>query len=181
MWTETLLNQVNTLSRQTIQLCFHCHKCTAGCPVADEMEYGPDQVLRMVQMGEKAALLTSHDIWLCAGCETCGTRCPNEIDIAQVMDALRQMALQEKAPVAEPDAYKFHRLFLLTVKYTGRLQEAYMLGSYKVWSRNLIADMDSGAKMILQGKVPFLPHRIKKHQDVKRLFEATLDTPKGGR
>lgn len=181
MYDTTFTHRVTQLSNQAIVLCYHCHKCTSGCPVAEEMEYGPDQVLRMAQMGEKQALLSSHDIWLCAGCETCGTRCPNEIDIAQVMDALRQIALQEKAPVAEPDAYKFHRLFLLTVKYTGRLQEAYMLGSYKVWSRNLIADMDSGAKMILQGKVPFIPRRIKKHQEVKRLFEATLDAPKGGR
>ena len=78
-----LIRQVNHLSEQTIELCYHCHKCTSGCPVADEMQYGPDrQILRMVQFGEKEKLLKSADIWVCASCETCGTRCPNEIDIS---------------------------------------------------------------------------------------------------
>ncbi|RPI23567.1 MAG: hypothetical protein EHM70_22350, partial [Chloroflexota bacterium] len=90
-------DRVNSLSEQTVQMCYHCHKCTAGCPVASEMAYGPDRILRMVQFGEKDKLLGSHDIWLCASCETCGARCPNEIDIARVMDALRQIAIQEGA------------------------------------------------------------------------------------
>ncbi|MCX7608923.1 MAG: 4Fe-4S dicluster domain-containing protein, partial [Anaerolineales bacterium] len=58
------------------------------------MEYGPDRILRMVQLGERERLLKSRDIWLCAACETCGTRCPNDIDIAKVMDALRMEALR---------------------------------------------------------------------------------------
>ena len=43
------------VSDQAIQLCYHCHKCMAGCPVADQMDYGPDRILRMVQLGEKDA------------------------------------------------------------------------------------------------------------------------------
>jgi len=48
MFDPTFADQINRLSSQTIQLCYHCHKCTAGCPVAAEMTYGPDRVLRMV-------------------------------------------------------------------------------------------------------------------------------------
>jgi heterodisulfide reductase subunit C len=101
------IDQVNRLSDQTIELCYHCHKCTAGCPVVQDMQYGPDRILRMVQFGDADKLLSSSDIWLCASCETCGTRCPNQIDIARVMDALRQIALASGAHVAEPNAYKF--------------------------------------------------------------------------
>ena len=88
MSNSSFILQVDTLSEETVELCYHCHKCTAGCPVAVEMEYGPDRILRMIQLGEKERVLTSGDIWLCASCETCGTRCPNEINIADVMDAL---------------------------------------------------------------------------------------------
>ena len=42
-------DQVNDLSGQIIQLCYHCHKCTAGCPAAFAMEYGPDRILRLIQ------------------------------------------------------------------------------------------------------------------------------------
>jgi heterodisulfide reductase subunit C len=167
------LNQVNSLSSQTIELCYHCHKCTAGCPAAADMEYGPDRVLRMVQFGEKERLLSSHDIWLCASCETCGTRCPNEIDIARVMDALRSLAITSGVSIAEPDSLKFHKLFLLVVENMGRMHEATLLGAYKLWTRNLVADMDSGAQMFLKGKIPIKPHLLKGRKELKDIFGKT--------
>ena len=89
---ESLTNQVNGLSGQTIQLCYHCHKCTAGCPAAFAMEYGPDRILRLIQLGQQERLLSSRDPWLCLGCEMCGAFCPNEIDINEVMIALKEIA-----------------------------------------------------------------------------------------
>jgi heterodisulfide reductase subunit C len=169
------VHQINALSEQTIQLCYHCHKCTAGCPVADEMTYGPDRVLRMVQLGEKERLLTSHDIWICASCETCGTRCPNDIDIARVMDALRQMAVAEGAVIAEPDAIKFHRLFLSLLQRTGRMHEAALLPLYLLWTRNVLSYVATGTKMFAKGKVPVTPHLVKALGDVKRIFEVTRE------
>jgi heterodisulfide reductase subunit C len=166
--------QINTLSSQSTQLCYHCHKCTAGCPVAVDMQYGPDRILRMVQLGEKERLFASHDIWLCASCETCGARCPNGIDIARVMDALRMQALAAGVGIAEPDAIKFHRLFLMVVQHMGRMHEASMLVAFKLWTRNLVSDMGSGIKMFFMGKVPLMPQVIKKRNDVKRIFKDTL-------
>jgi len=89
---ESLTNRVIDLSGQSIQLCYHCHKCTAGCPAAFAMEYGPDRILRLIQFGQQERLLTSRDPWLCLGCEMCGAFCPNEIDINEVMIALKKMA-----------------------------------------------------------------------------------------
>jgi heterodisulfide reductase subunit C len=166
-----LLSQVNTLSSQSIQLCYHCHKCTSGCPVAVDMQYGPDRILRMLQMGESDRVLASHDIWLCVSCETCGTRCPNEIDIARVMDALRNLALEEGVAPAEPDAVKFHRVFLAVVQNMGRMHEATLFAIYKLWSRNILADMDSGAQLLLKGKIPILPHIIKDRHQIKEIFD----------
>ena len=89
---KSFVDQVNDLSRQTVQLCYHCHKCTAGCPAAFAMEYGPDRILRLIQFGQRERLLTSRDPWLCLGCEMCGAHCPNEIDINEVMIALKEMS-----------------------------------------------------------------------------------------
>jgi heterodisulfide reductase subunit C len=167
------VSRVNALSEQTIQLCYHCHKCTSGCPVADEMMYGPDRVLRMVQLGEAEELLTSRDIWICASCETCGTRCPNEIDIARVMDALRQMAVAESAAIAEPDAIKFHRLFLSLIYRMGRMHEATLLSLYLLWTGGIFGYVGTAATMLAKGKVPLMPHPIKSRADVKRIFAQT--------
>jgi len=173
MGEPAFIQQVNTLSEQTIELCYHCHKCTAGCPVMVEMEYGPDRLLRMVQLGEKERVLTSGDIWICASCETCGTRCPNEISITEVMDALRAISLAEGYPTAEPNSPKFHKLFLGLVGQFGRMHEASLMALYKVITMNLLADMDSGIPMFLKGKIPILPHRVKNMDEVKRIYRET--------
>src|SRR5512142_3521309 len=113
MASSELQDRVDVLAHETTELCYHCHKCTAGCPVSYAMTYGPDRVLRMFQIGQAQAALASPDIWLCAGCETCGARCPNDINIAHVMDALRQIAAARRLAPA-PGARRvqlFRRIF----------------------------------------------------------------------
>ncbi|HOO91385.1 MAG TPA: 4Fe-4S dicluster domain-containing protein, partial [Syntrophales bacterium] len=74
---SSFLKEVNDrMGGVPIQDCFHCRKCTAGCPVAFAMEYNPNAVIKMIQMGMKDTVLGSSTIWLCASCETCVTRCP---------------------------------------------------------------------------------------------------------
>src|SRR5208282_717492 len=74
--------------------CYQCGKCTAGCPVAMHMDVAPNQVVRLVQLGEWEKALQSRAIWECVGCQTCSTRCPKEVDCAGVMDALREAWLR---------------------------------------------------------------------------------------
>jgi len=165
------LGVVNRRSGQLIQLCYHCHKCTAGCPVALAMDYGPDRLLRMIQFGLREEVFRSSDIWICASCETCGTRCPNEIDIARVMDALRQIAVEEGLPTKERNAPLFHKLFLSIVKRLGRMHEASLMALYKPLSRDLLSDLYMGVKMVIKGKIPLFPHRIKGSDEVEKIFE----------
>jgi heterodisulfide reductase subunit D len=89
---DSFESRINSLSGQTTQLCYHCHKCTAGCPTAYAMEYGPDRILRLIQFGQMERILASRDPWLCLECEMCGAHCPNEIDIGEVMIALKETA-----------------------------------------------------------------------------------------
>lgn len=155
---------------QRVELCYHCHKCTAGCPVLPEMAYGPDQILRLIQLGEREKVLTCGDIWICASCETCGTRCPNEINVAEVMDALRAMSLAQGLDTQEPNTRRFHGLFLDLVGRFGRMHELSLMIIYKLVSMDLMADVGSGIQMMLKGKIPLLPHRSKGADDVKRMY-----------
>jgi heterodisulfide reductase subunit C len=169
---NSLTSEVDHLSGQQVELCYHCHKCTAGCPVVLEMEYGPDQMLRMVALEQKEALLNSRDIWLCAGCYTCATRCPNDIDISAVMDGLRQIAMREGHAAAERDVLLFHRLFMGSVRNLGRSHEAATLGLFKVLSHvPLMNDMGAGVNLFMRGKVPVLPKSSGKTGEVRQIFE----------
>ena len=165
--------EINQLSGQQVQLCYHCHKCTSGCPVAADMQYGPDRILRMVQLGEKERLLASADIWVCAACETCGARCPNEIDIARVMDALRQMAHEENSRVGDPDSLVFHRLFLGLARLFGRMHEASLMAILTLRTRKLATDIPTILKLMAKGKAPLLPGPIKGRREVQRIFAET--------
>lgn len=166
-----LWQEVNDLSGEQVQLCYHCHKCTAGCPVAADMQYGPDALLRMVQLGQREAVLRSADIWLCAGCEACGARCPNDIDIARMMDALRVLAVREGVQPALPSVPKFNTLFMEIVRHTGRMHELSLMGLHKLWTLNLVADVPAGLRLILKGKIPLLPEMAGARKEVARLYE----------
>ena len=167
-----LTHHVDRLSGQQIGLCYHCHKCTAGCPVVDAMQYGPDLLMRMVSLGQDEAVFKSRDIWLCVGCYTCATRCPNDIDITATMDGLRQMSLARGYPAGEHDALLFHRLFIGVVKRFGRSHEAFMLGLFKVLSRvPLMNDVPAGIGLFMRGKVPLWPERLSAPTQVRHIFQ----------
>ncbi len=93
--TSDFAKEVEERSGIDVKKCYQCGKCTAGCPVAYEMDYMPNQIIRFVQLGLKREALTSRTIWLCASCITCTTRCPREVKIAELMDVLREMSLEE--------------------------------------------------------------------------------------
>jgi len=168
---DNLASEIQRRSGQRIELCYHCHKCTAGCPVVGAMDYGPDHLLRLAMLGWRDAVLRSRDLWLCAGCYTCATRCPNAIDIAAVMDALRQLALAEDYPAGERDAALFHTLFLRVVQRLGRSHEAALLGAFKVLAHvPLFNDVGAGLGLFLRGKVPILPERSGAVAEVQQIF-----------
>lgn len=166
-------------SGEEVQSCFYCQKCTAGCPTAYMMDYKPAQLLRMIQLGQREKVLSSKAIWMCIGCEACGTRCPNQIRLAPVMDVLREMALQEGyAP--ETAIYSLHQSFLDSIRVWGRVHELTMLAEFKtrcllkeypVFFQGLLDDMKLGTNLILNGKISFLPERIKRLEEIKALYK----------
>ncbi len=170
MLDTTFQQRVNALAHEATALCYHCRKCTAGCPVSYAMTYGPDRILRMVQLGQAEAALGSPDIWLCAGCETCGARCPNDINIGHVMDALRQISQAERRRPGVRQVPVFHRVFLALVRATGQMHEAALLGAYKVLALDLFSDLGAGARLILRGKVPVIPKLSANRARVRRIF-----------
>jgi heterodisulfide reductase subunit C len=167
----TFVEQVSDLSHQNVRRCFYCLRCTAGCPAAYAMDHTPAQILRLVQLGQKDTLLHSSAIWLCIGCETCGTRCPNQIHAGAVIDALRHIAIEEGVAPAERSVFKLHEAFLDSIRTWGRLHELTMILQHKLTSRDLFSNLDMGLDMFLKGKIHPFPSRIQGHRQVKSLFD----------
>lgn len=86
--------KLEKISGQNLLACYQCGKCSAGCPMAPHMDVLPNQVIRLAQLGMQEPLLAARSIWVCVSCMTCNTRCPKEIRIAEVFEALREMVLR---------------------------------------------------------------------------------------
>lgn len=167
----TFLEQVKRKSGEDLNLCYQCLKCTAGCPTAPYMDIRPNSIIRMIQMGMKREVLESRAIWLCVSCETCGTRCPNEIDIGVLMDTLREIAIEERIPAKEKNILLLHEAFVQSIRRGGRVHEATMLMDYKLRSKDFMTDLVPGLKLFLKGKIPLFPSLIKGRDEIKRIFE----------
>jgi heterodisulfide reductase subunit C len=163
------IEEVRTESGQNPALCYQCGNCTAGCPYTHYFDYPVSQVMRLLQAGQKDTILNSKAIWLCATCEACTTRCPCEIDVAQIMDSLRIMARREKR-VSEKDIMMFYDSFLDSMRQYGRIFEMGILLKYNFKSGHLFADAELGPKVLEKGKIHFLPKKIKGSDKVAKIF-----------
>jgi heterodisulfide reductase subunit C len=93
---DPFVAKVEELSNQNLLVCYQCGKCSAGCPAVHDMDILPNQIIRFAQLGLEEELLDSKAIWVCASCMTCNVRCPKGINIAEVIEALRQILLRQR-------------------------------------------------------------------------------------
>jgi heterodisulfide reductase subunit C len=164
------IKEVEQESGQNASLCYQCGKCTAGCPFAFAFDYPPHQIMRLLQNGQKNTILKSHTIWLCAGCETCTTRCPCEIDIAKVMDVLHIITLRENR-VSEKNIKLFHETFLESIKKNGRVFEVGLAVKYNLKSGKFFNNAKLAPAMMSKGKLRLKPRKIKGLDSVAKIFE----------
>jgi heterodisulfide reductase subunit C len=134
------------------------------------MDLFPNQVIRLVQMGKEAEALRCKTIWLCVGCHTCSSQCPNRIDIAAVMDALRQLAIRDGITAPEMNIFRFHKYIYGSIQRHGRLNKLEAMVQFKVGSGRLFSDLQSGLKMIARGKLELLPHKVADRDALNRIF-----------
>ena len=90
-----LVKEVEELSGENLFGCYQCGTCSAGCPYVEDMDLTPDEVIRYIVL-DRSEVLNSKTIWLCSACFTCAERCPRDINITKIMEALRQIILRRK-------------------------------------------------------------------------------------
>ena len=96
------IEEINTLSGESVKICMQCATCTGMCPMAQEMDFSPRKVMHFAQFGLIDRLLEINTFWKCASCHACSVKCPRGIDITKVMEALRQQTLRKSKNHIEP-------------------------------------------------------------------------------
>lgn len=167
---RSLSQEIRERTGENINLCYQCRTCANGCPFLEAMDYSCNAVLRMLQFGMRREVLGCSTIWLCVGCHTCSSQCPNSIDIAAVMDALRQMAQEEGAPVPQPDILYLHQAVLRSLKRYGRAHKVYIMWRHKLKTRRWLTDIDLGLKMLVKHKLELKPCRMTALEEIEPFF-----------
>ena len=174
-----LLEQIEAEGPFQTGACFQCRKCTNGCPVTFAMDLYPDEVIRLVILGQREPVLNCQTIWVCAACETCTTRCPNDVKIAELMDCLKEMAVHEGVASSQPRILALHETFLNNIKKRGRLYETTLLPAYLLKSGKLPDkwnsgewryDLKLGRQMFSKGRLPLMPKSIKGKKEVRQIL-----------
>ncbi len=166
-----LLRRVEKMADVGLSGCFQCKKCDSGCPVSNLTESPPSEIIRRLHLGAGNELLTSDLVWMCVSCETCFARCPMEIDIPSVIDALRILAVEQRTLPPEGNMPLFNRVFLKTVKIFGRTYDLGMIAAHKIGTKTYLKDADKFPVMLKKRKIALLPPRGADRKMAKRIFD----------
>lgn len=169
---------IESLAHTQLVNCYQCGKCSAGCPVSLHMDLLPNQLIRLVQLGQMEPALCSQAIWECVSCQTCSARCPKQVDCAAVMDALREISLaQGKVCAAQHSVVAFQQAFLDNIRRNGRLNELELIAQFKgvVFLRTaspvfLFKDAGLAPRLSKRKKLHLVPERARDRKVVKRIF-----------
>ncbi len=84
------------LGGETLTSCYQCGTCASSCPVAKiTPKFNPREVIKLSLLGEKDEVVSGDAIWLCCSCFNCQERCPQKVEIADLIYVLRNIALAE--------------------------------------------------------------------------------------
>jgi heterodisulfide reductase subunit C2 len=148
---------------EPITNCLQCGTCSGTCPAVEFMDHTPRQIIGMIRADLKEEVMTSNTYWTCASCYYCTVRCPAEIDIADMMYALKRYSMW-KGQYAEgligPD---FSEAFVKMIVNSGRSFEPLLAATYlpKYSARDIIQEGLTATGLVLSGKMPLLPKKIK--------------------
>ncbi len=144
-----------------------------------EMYLGPHDIVRLVHQDRRQELLEDDSIWFCATCETCSTRCPNEVDPARIIDCVREVAIKHDPSAVPRRIRAFHSAFLKQIVKHGRIFEFGLVANYKMKSGALFDDIGVVPGMLMRGKLSMVPHGIKNMDEIVRIFMACENQDKG--
>ncbi len=94
---STFSGQVSSMpGGEWINRCFSCGACSGVCPVSQAIpDFDPRKIIHMIRMGLKDRLLSSDLLWYCSRCRSCVFVCPQNVGFADIMLALRNIAVEE--------------------------------------------------------------------------------------
>lgn len=179
-FSTEITNMLHAGHGSPIQTCTHCGTCSGTCPAAPFMDYTPRRLIGMINANLKDEVLASNTFWYCASCYHCTVRCPQEIDIAGLMYALKRYSMwknQYKEGLIGP---VFSETFVKMIANSGRSYEPVLATTYlfSMGVQEFLQEAQTATTLMLKGRLPILPPKIKRLKNFKRMIGRII--PLGG-
>jgi heterodisulfide reductase subunit C len=130
----------------------------------------------MINVGLKEQVLASNTSWYCASCYQCTVRCPRGIDIAEMMYALKRYSIWNSKYQEGLIGPVFSETFVKTILRNGRSYEPVLATTYlfTYGVPELLQETYTATTLMLKGRIPVLPPRIKRLENFKRMIRKII-------
>lgn len=179
-FSQEVANLLHASHGDPFKTCIQCGTCAGTCPVVEYMDHTPRRLIAMINADLKDDVLESNTYWFCASCFHCNVRCPSNIDIAALMYAVKRYSMWHKTYPEELVGPTFSETFVKTIVRSGRSYEPVLAPSYmlKFDVREFFQEAQTATSMMLKGRIPVLPTKIKRLDNFKRMINRII--PVGG-
>lgn len=176
--TKVFLEDIYSIpDGEKIRECIQCGTCSASCPTSYAMDYTPREVIAALRAGILDRVLKSNTIWLCASCYSCTVRCPSGIKLTDVMYELKRLAVEFNLVEKQAKAPVVSKLFVDLVDQNGRISEVSLVGKFMLKTNPFaaIGMMPRAWKLLIRGRMPLIPRRIKRISELEKLVSTTSE------
>jgi len=179
-FSDEISNLLYAAKGSPINACIQCGSCSGTCPVADYMDQTPRRLIGMINANLKDEVLDCNTYWFCASCYHCTVRCPADIDIAGVMYAVKRYSIWNKTYSDDLVGPNFSEAWVKMIIRSGRSYEPILAPTYmfQLGTKEFFQEALNASKMVMKGKIPVLPPRIKRLDNFKKMIRRII--PLGG-
>jgi len=83
----------NLFDGELLYECYNCARCTGSCPAAIVVDgFNPRNILLTCQRLGIEAVIENEKLWCCTTCHVCEDRCPQMIDVTDLLMAIMNKA-----------------------------------------------------------------------------------------
>jgi len=161
---DSFLQQVaNIPGGESIKKCIQCGSCTGSCPVSYTMDITPREVIALFRAGDIKSILSSRTIWICASCYACTVRCPQGVQVTDILYTLKRLAIEQEIFPKKFPVYSLSKSFVFFTNRYGRSYEPGLILSYflKTNPLKLLGLVPLFLKLFSKGRIGLFPKKIK--------------------
>lgn len=150
--------------------CIQCGTCSGTCPLSIYMDFTPRRIMNLVREGFREDALASQTIWLCASCYSCTVRCPQQIQITDIMYSLKREAIKSRLFPKHFPIPALAREFYSMVSKNGRSSEMWLVMRMALKSNPMIllTMIETGWNLFRTGRMTLRSEKIRRVSELPR-------------